>query len=360
MEGMAMNRRAPDSSFWQGRRVLLTGHSGFKGSWLGLWLSRLGVNVTGLSLPPHTEPNLFSLSCLDELIQSRWLDVRDLAGVQATLQTTRPEIIFHLAAQALVRPSYRDPIGTFTTNFNGTLNILEAARHTSSVKVVVIVTTDKVYHNNGEGKPFKESDPLGGYDPYSASKASAEMLVRSYRKSFFSKAGVGVAAARAGNVIGGGDWSEDRIIPDAVRAWTGNFSLQVRHPEATRPWQHVLEPLAAYLRLAEILRENPQAADDFNFGPDPLEVKTVRDVVTMAQKFFGTGAVEWGTKEPSIYEAPTLALDNEMAKVRLGMRPLWSTPEAIEKTMNWYRGYYFENKAPCDLCIADINSYQCA
>ena len=259
MENLDVSLRLPESDFWQGKRVLVTGHSGFKGAWLCLWLHRLGADVTGVSLPPATQPNLFTLAEVGAGMQSHWQDVREGEPLAAIFRTSQPEVVFHLAAQALVRPGYRDPLGTFSTNITGTLNVLEAARALAGVRAIVAVTTDKVYRNTGNAAPFLESDPLGGHDPYSASKAAAEMLVASYRESFFRQRGVGLSAARAGNVIGGGDWSEDRLIPDAVRAWAAGGALPVRRPEATRPWQHVLEPLAGYLRLAEALFHDPEA-----------------------------------------------------------------------------------------------------
>jgi CDP-glucose 4,6-dehydratase len=346
----------PDSTFWNGKRVLLTGHSGFKGAWFAFWLSRLGAKVTGVSLPPAAEPNLFSLLRLEELVDSRWMDIRDLPKVGAVLSEAAPDVVFHLAAQSLVRPSYRDPETTFTTNFNGTLGILENARQSPTVKCVVIVTTDKVYRNNGSGRPFREDDSMGGRDPYSASKAAAEMLVSCYRNAFYQPAGIGLAAARAGNVIGGGDWSEDRILPDAVGAWGPGATLEVRSPEATRPWQHVLEPLGGYLRLAERLFHDHAASSDFNFGPDPGDNATVRDVVEIARKAFGRGEVAWGVKRDALHEAGVLALDNSKAKDVLGIAPVWNLQTAVERTMRWYR-HQLEGDDTRSLCEQDIEAF---
>ncbi len=346
----------PNPTFWSGKRALLTGHSGFKGAWLAFWLSRLGAKVTGVSLPPSSEPSLFSLLRLAELVDSRWVDIRDLPKVDAVLREVAPDVVFHLAAQSLVRPGYRDPETTFTTNFNGTLGILENARHAPTVKSVVIVTTDKVYRNNDTGRSFREDDSLGGRDPYSASKAAAEMLVSCYRNTFYQPAGIGLAAARAGNVVGGGDWSEDRILPDAVRAWGTGATLEVRNPESTRPWQHVLEPLCGYVSLAEKLFHDPAAWSDFNFGPDPEDNATVRDVVEIARDAFGRGDITWGVKRDSVHEAKTLALDNTKAKENLGVYPVWELQTAIERTMHWYRRQLDGEDARA-LCEEDIEAF---
>jgi len=346
----------PDPTFWNGKRVLLTGHSGFKGAWFAFWLSRLGAKVTGVSLPPAAEPNLFSLLRLEELVDSRWVDVRDLPEVGAVLREAAPEVVFHLAAQSLVRPGYRDPETTFTTNFNGTLSVLENARHSHGAKSVVIVTTDKVYRNDDSGRPFREDHALGGRDPYSASKAAAETLISCYRNAFYQPAGIGLAAARAGNVIGGGDWSEDRILPDAVRAWGTGVTLEIRNLEATRPWQHVLEPLCGYLQLAEKLFHDPAASSDFNFGPDPGDIATVRDVVEIARDAFSRGEVAPGNKRDALHEAKALALDNSKAKGILGISPVWNLQTAVERTMRWYRNQ-LEGKDARLLCEQDIEAF---
>jgi CDP-glucose 4,6-dehydratase len=355
LENMAITGAMADPTFWGGKTVLLTGHSGFKGAWLAFWLSRLGAKVTGLSLLPATAPNLFSLLRLQELVDSRWVDVRDLPKVGDVFREVEPDIVFHLAAQALVRPGYKDPPTTFTTNFNGTLSVLENARHSPTVKSVVIVTTDKVYRNSGRGRPFREDDTLGGHDPYSASKAAAEMLISCYRNAFYQLSGIGLAAARAGNVIGGGDWSEDRILPDAVRAWGAGVTLEVRNPESTRPWQHVLEPLSGYLSLAERLFHDPSASSDFNFGPDPGDNTTVRDVVEIAREAFGRGEVAWGIRRDALHEAEALALDSKKAKEVLGVAPVWNLKVSVERTMRWYR-QQLEGKDARMLCEEDIEA----
>lgn len=351
-----MKLQKPNPDFWRGRRVLVTGHSGFKGAWLSFWLARMGAIVSGVSLQPETDPNLFSLLGLESSMENNWLDIRDEQSVRGVFERFQPEVVLHLAAQALVRPSYTAPIETFSTNIIGTLHVLEAARKTASVRSVVAVTTDKVYQNHEKGLAFEESDPLGGHDPYSASKAGAEMVISSYRKSFFQAAGIGLASARAGNVIGGGDWSVDRILPDAVRAWSTGQPLVVRNPRATRPWQHVLEPLAGYLRLAEYIFAQPQSAQDFNFGPDPSGVASVKEVVTKAQESFGGGDIEWGSVPDGFHEAQALTLDNTKAKRLLGIHPLWDLETAVARTMNWYR-LQISGHSAVDLCEQDLQAY---
>jgi CDP-glucose 4,6-dehydratase len=356
LEGLGMTGRKPDAEFWRGKRVFVTGHTGFKGSWLCLVLERLGAIWSGLSLRPETNPNLFELSGIGHGGGGVFADIRDLQSVSRALTDFQPEIVFHLAAQPLVRRSHRDPVETFTTNVTGTSHLLEAARLCDSVKTVVVVTTDKVYRNNETCAAFSEEDSLGGHDPYSASKAAAEMVVQSYRQSFFANQGKGLAAARAGNVIGGGDWSEDRILPDAVRAWGVGRPLEVRNPEATRPWQHVLEPLCGYLCLAEEIHKNPDASSDFNFGPDSHDVATVREVVEIAKAAFGRGDVAWGVKRDRLHEAKALSLDNSKAKARLGIRPVWSLQDAVSRTMSWYRRQADGENARA-LCEQDFEAF---
>ena len=354
-----MKLQKPNQDFWRGRRVLVTGHSGFKGAWLSFWLARMGAIVSGMSLQPATNPNLFSLLGLESSVENNWLDIRDEENVRGVFERFQPEVVLHLAAQALVRPSYSAPIETFSTNIIGTLHVLEAARKTASVLSVVAVTTDKVYQNHEKDLAFEESDPLGGHDPYSASKAGAEMVISSYRKAFFQAAGIGLASARAGNVIGGGDWSLDRILPDAVRAWASGQTLVVRNPRATRPWQHVLEPLSGYLCLAEHIFAKPESAQDFNFGPDPSDVATVKEVVTKAQESFGCGGIEWGSQPGGLHEAQTLTLDNTKAKRLLGIHPVWNLETALARTMNWYRLQNSGHRA-VDLCEQDLQAYLAA
>jgi CDP-glucose 4,6-dehydratase len=347
----------PVATFWQGKTVLLTGHTGFKGAWLALWLHQLGAKVVGLSLPPATQPNLFRLARIDKLIDSRYVDIRDAAAVAAQVRGARPDIVFHLAAQALVQPSYRDPLTTFATNVQGTANVLDALRAPMTARVAVAVTTDKVYHNLEHAYPYRETDALGGHDPYSASKAASELVIASYRDSFLTNEGVAIASARAGNVIGGGDWSQDRLIPDAVRAWSSGEPLVIRSPQAVRPWQHVLEPLAGYLQLAELLWAQPGLAGAYNFGPHTSEAAPVREVVELAQKSFGRGEVTFGDGDSWPHEAGWLAL--ETAKVRnvLGVSPRWSLAQAVQRSMAWYR-WQIEGHDARDLCITDVGDFE--
>ncbi|BCX12095.1 MAG: CDP-glucose 4,6-dehydratase [Thermosynechococcus sp.] len=278
LESVDMN-----SFFWQGKRVLITGHTGFKGGWLALWLRELGATLCGISLPPATQPCLFELARVGEGMESHFIDIRDVESLARTVRKFAPQIVVHLAAQPLVRASYRDPLLTFATNIMGTAQVLDSLRGLDSVRVAVFVTTDKVYENREWPYPYRETDSLGGHDPYSASKAASELVVASYREAFLREQGIAVATARAGNVIGGGDWSEDRLIPDAIRAWQSGKQLFVRRPEAIRPWQHVLEPLYGYLVLAERLWDQPHLAGAYNFGPDPAEAATVRAVIEYAR-----------------------------------------------------------------------------
>jgi CDP-glucose 4,6-dehydratase len=356
LENLEIRPRLPDPGFWRDKRVFVTGHSGFKGSWLCLLLERLGAQTAGCSLPPETEPNLFSLARIVTNIDSQWTDIRDSEGVSKVLRSFNPDIVLHLAAQPLVRRGHRAPRETFETNVMGTLSVLEAVRACDSVRAVVAVTTDKVYRNGEEGRAFKETDALGGHDPYSASKAGAETVVAAYRHSFFANEGKAMACARAGNVIGGGDWSEDRILPDAVRAWADAGTLEVRSPDSTRPWQHVIEPLCGYLCLAEKIFTDPSAASDYNFGPEQEDVATVREVVSIARESFGCGEIAWGVKRDSLHEAKTLALDNTKAKENLGVFPVWRLKTAVERSMHWYRRQLDGEDARA-LCEEDIEAF---
>lgn len=346
-------------AFWQGRRVLLTGHTGFKGSWLALWLHHLGAEVTGLSLAPATTPNLFTLAGIEALTHSHFCDIRDAAAVAGRIREARPEIVFHLAAQALVRTGYREPLATFATNVQGTANVLDALRGLDSLRAVVAVTTDKVYQNHEQPRPYRETDPLGGHDPYSSSKAAAELVIACYRDSYLAEQGVAIASARAGNVIGGGDWSEDRLIPDSVRAWDSHRPLQIRRPHAVRPWQHVLEPLAGYIQLAQRLWEQPDLAGAYNFGPKSDEAATVREVVLLAQAEYGRGEIVWGDGGEGPHEAGWLALDIAKAREVLSIHPRWALADTVKRTMHWYR-QQADGVGAKILCETDIAAYETA
>lgn len=347
----------PSRTFWTGKRVLLTGHTGFKGAWLALWLRRLGAQVTGVSLLPQATPNLFTLARVEDAVASRFCDIRDAAGLAAVARAADPQVVLHLAAQALVRESYARPIDTFATNIMGTAHLLDALRSAPRVRVAVVVTTDKVYRNLEQPYPYREEDALGGHDPYSASKAAAELVTASYRDAFLREQGVAVATARAGNVIGGGDWSADRLIPDAMRAWNAGTALQIRRPGAVRPWQHVLDPLAGYLALAEQLWEEPALAGSWNFGPNPQEAATVREVVELARTGWPDAQVAYGDGKEGPHEAGWLALETSKARVRLGVKPRWNLQQAVARTVQWYRRQG-EGADARSLCESDIETYE--
>ena len=351
----------PDAAFWRGKRVLLTGHTGFKGAWLTLWLHRLGADVVGVALAPAGQPNLFDQAALDGMAQSHLQDIRDADALGRLLHQTRPEIVLHLAAQALVRVGYEQPAATFSTNVMGTVNLLEAVRGQRQVRVAVVVTTDKVYHSRESVYPYREDDALGGHDPYSASKAAAELVAASYRDAFLAQAGTALATARAGNVIGGGDWALDRLLPDAFRAWSTGSVLQVRRPQAVRPWQHVLEPLAAYLVLAERLWQQPDLAGAYNFGPASSDACTVQQLVGVARQAFGSGDSQFHSLGNSVvngpHEAATLTLEVALARARLGITPLWNVARGVQQTMAWYRSYQ-QGRSARDLCLADLADYE--
>lgn len=353
MESLVME----DSAFWKGKRVLVTGHSGFKGGWLVVWLKRLGAQVTGISLPPITEPNLFSLARIDSVCNSHFCDIRKFDQFQELVWAADPEIIFHLAAQPLVRLSYCEPRETFQTNVMGSANLLEIVRQGGAVRTVVMITTDKVYRNNEWLWPYREKDELGGQDPYSAGKAASELIISSYRDSYFDERKVGVASARAGNVIGGGDWSSDRLFPDAMRAWQTGRTLEVRRPNAIRPWQHVLEPLWGYLRLAEKLWGDPKFAGAYNFGPPVGSEATVREVVEMARGMFDPADVRYACQDKGPHEANSLRLDPTKALLTLGVAPRWSLQKSIERTVDWY----LHQKSGTDaelLCQQEIDAFE--
>lgn len=324
----------------QGKSVFVTGHTGFKGSWLSLWLKRLGAEVTGYALPPDTQPNLFGLAGVEDVLARHHEgDIRDLARLTAAMKAAAPDLVFHLAAQPLVRRSYREPVATWEINVMGTLHLLEAVRSCPCVKGVIAITSDKCYENREWLWGYRESDPLGGHDPYSASKAGAELVVQSYRKSFFAAGGPLVASVRAGNVIGGGDFGEDRLIPDAARAVAVKQPLLLRNPQATRPWQHVLSALHGYLLLAEhLLAGDASFAEPFNFGPDATGNLTVLEVLSRLQNYWPALAwrVETVASSAAPHEARFLYLDSAKARRRLGWAPRWSLETGLKQTAIWY------------------------
>lgn len=318
--------------------MLLTGNTGFKGSWLALWLTELGAEVIGVSLPPEMDPNHWDLLGLN--IMNHFCDLRDASAICQVLANAQPEIVLHLAAQSLVRRSYRDPLQTWSTNVMGTANLLEACRDTPSVRAILVVTSDKCYENQEWVWGYRETDRLGGHDPYSASKAATEIVVESYRKSFFHELDAPLlSSARAGNVIGGGDWSEGRLIPDLVRAMTKRIPLEIRSPRATRPWQHVLESLSGYLLLGQKLLEGKrEVAEAWNFGSESEECHTIEEVLMRLQVYWPN--LSWKTtSQPQPHEATLLSLDSAKAKAVLGWKPVWGLSDAIESAVGWYREY---------------------
>ncbi|NNU43659.1 CDP-glucose 4,6-dehydratase [Ramlibacter montanisoli] len=350
-------RNRPDPSFWRGKQVLLTGHTGFKGAWLAIWLHRLGARVTGIGLEPATQPSLFSLAQVAQLCSSQICDIRDPSALAARVRPAEPQIVLHLAAQPLVREGYARPVDTFATNVMGTAHLLEALRGMSGVRVALVITTDKVYRNLEQPYPYREDDALGGHDPYSASKAACEIVTASYRDAFLRAQGVTVATARAGNVIGGGDWSADRLLPDAVKAWASGTPLQIRRPDAIRPWQHVLEPLAGYLALAERAWSDPGVCGGWNFGPLTHEAATVKTVVELARGEWPGAQVHYGDGSEGPHEAGWLALEIAKARSALGFRPRWSLAEGVRRTMAWYLQQR-DGAAARALCEAEIAAWE--
>jgi CDP-glucose 4,6-dehydratase len=351
-----MTGPTPISDFFRAKRVLLTGHTGFKGAWLAIWLRELGASVCGVSLPPVTDPSLFDLAKLNAILDGHIADIRDGEAMKRIVDAFDPQIVFHLAAQPLVRESYDDPVGTFGSNVMGTVNVLEALRARPSCRVAVMVTSDKVYRNLEWAYPYREDDVLGGRDPYSASKAAAEIVTDAYRSSFLHDSGTAVATARAGNVIGGGDWSKDRLLPDAVRAWQAGAPLAVRHPSAHRPWQHVLDALHGYLLLAEALWRDPGLAGPWNFGPATHQTATVGEVLELARAAYGSGEIVAANVSPQKHEAGRLMVESAKARERLGFAPRWGLEESVRRTMSWYRSLA-AGQAALDLCHADIASF---
>jgi CDP-glucose 4,6-dehydratase len=341
--------------FWRGKRVLLTGHTGFKGAWLSLWLASRGARVAGYALEPPTEPSLFELAGVGQDVEDIRGDVRDADAVRDAIAKHGPDVVFHLAAQPLVRHSYDAPLETYAVNVMGTAHVLEACRRTGSVRAAVVITTDKVYENAEWPWGYRENDRLGGHDPYASSKACAELVTAAYRDSFFAR-GAAVATARAGNVIGGGDWARDRLVPDAMKAFAEGRTLRIRNPHAIRPWQHVLEPLAGYLMLAERLWDDRSFAGAWNFGPSDDDARPVADVVERLAALWGADAaveLEQGEKP---HEAQLLKLDSSKARTSLQWKPRLDLDTALERVVEWYRLYASGGDVRA-LTLAQIDSY---
>ncbi|MBK5719455.1 CDP-glucose 4,6-dehydratase [Dysgonomonas sp. Marseille-P4677] len=347
--------------FYNGKKVLVTGHTGFKGSWLSIWLEAMGAKVIGYSLDPYTEKDNFVLSKISNKIVDIRGDIRDKDTLVEVFSKYKPEIVFHLAAQPLVRLSYDIPKETYEVNLMGTINILEAVRVTDSVKVGVMITTDKCYENKEQIWGYRENEPMGGYDPYSSSKGAAEIAISSWRNSFFSPKdynlhGKSIASARAGNVIGGGDWALDRIIPDCIRALEANKTINIRNRKAIRPWQHVLEPLSGYLQLAKKMWDAPQEyCEGWNLGPRMESIATVWDIASMVVEKYGSGELKDVSDSNAVHEANLLMLDISKAKFRLGWEPRMNLSQCLELTVDWYKRYSSENIY--DLCIEQIKKY---
>ncbi len=340
LEGMVMEPR-----FWRGKRVFITGHTGFKGGWLSLWLQRLGAEVSGFALPPATDPNLFELAGVSEGMSSVIGDVTDIAALRSAIERSRPEVVFHLAAQSVVRLSYERPVETYATNVIGTVNLLECLRSCESVRAAIVVTSDKCYENREWVWGYRENEPMGGHDPYSSSKACAELVTAAYRAAFFAPGGAGasavaVASARAGNVIGGGDWTKDRLIPDIMRSIASGRPVPIRNPGAVRPWQHVLEPLGGYLTLAErMLADGSAFAEAWNFGPADQDSRPVSWIVNRLAQEWGP-EVRWEIERAvQPHEAHYLKLDSAKAAARLGWTPRWNLDTALRRITFWYKAY---------------------
>ena len=349
-------------NFYKNKTVLVTGHTGFKGSWISIWLNKMGAKLIGYSKDIKTKKDNFVLSNLQEKMIDERGDIADFNKLNSVIQKYKPEIVFHLAAQALVKYSYMEPIETYMTNVIGTLNLLEACKNEPSVKQIVVITTDKCYENNEWEWGYREIDALGGYDPYSSSKACVEIMIKSYRNSFFNikdydvhkKA---VATVRAGNVIGGGDWSQNRIIPDCIRKLEENEKITIRNPSSTRPWQHVLEPIGGYLLLGyKLSQDYAKYSTSFNFGPEYANTKQVKDVVTNVIKYYGKGEYEIKQEDNSSHEAKSLGLDISKAKFMLGWSPVWDIDMAVQKTVEWYKDY--KTKDAYEICLEQIEQYE--
>ena len=335
-----MSASVPDRGFWSGRRVLVTGHTGFKGAWLCLWLAELGARVSGFALAAPEGPSLYALAGVEQDVESVTGDVRDTEAVAAAVARLAPEVVIHMAAQAFVRRSFDEPVATYATNVMGTVNVLDAVRRDDGVRVVVVVSSDKCYENREWVWGYRESDPMGGHDPYSSSKGATELVTAAYRASFFDTADApAVASARAGNVYGGGDWSEDRLLPDVFRAALAGEAIRVRNPEAVRPWQHVLNPLSGYLRLAERAWADRDCAAGWNFGPGDDDARPVRWIVERIDALWDA-PLRWEVDPgPHPHEAQWLKLDSSLARARLGWTPRWDLGDGLERTVAWHRSH---------------------
>jgi CDP-glucose 4,6-dehydratase len=358
LEGVGLSVSATvNPDFWRGKRVFLTGHTGFKGSWLSLWLQSLGAELQGLALVPPTTPNLYTAARVGDGMASVIGDIRDFETVRAAMAAFKPDIVLHLAAQPLVRLSYSEPVATYATNVMGTVHVLEAARSIGSVRVIVNVTTDKCYENKEWHWGYREDEPMGGHDPYSNSKGCSELVTSAYRRSFFQHSGIALASGRAGNVIGGGDWAADRLVPDILRAFERGQPVVIRNPLSTRPWQHVLEPLSGYLTLAERLWADGQAhAEGWNFGPHDDDARPVQWIVEQLVQSWGEGA-RWqldGADHP--HEASYLKLDISKAKHRLGWQPAWNLATALDMITLWHQTWLARQDVQ-PICLTQIAQY---
>jgi CDP-glucose 4,6-dehydratase len=353
-----MEKLALSYSFWKNKSILITGHTGFKGGWLSLWLNSLGAQVHGYALAPSSTPSFFKEANIESIMASHTVaDIRDVNMLESTFKFARPEIVFHLAAQPLVRESYIDPVETFTTNVVGTINLFEMVRKISSVRAVINVTTDKCYENKESLKPFVENDSIGGYDPYAASKGCSELITASYRQSFLAENDVALASARAGNVIGGGDWSKDRLIPDFLRALDSGEDLIIRSPDAIRPWQHVLEPLKGYLQLGEkLITEGQSYAEAWNFGPSDKNTKTVEFILKKLNQEFPQA--KWDIdRSTQPYEAHYLALDSTKANKKLKWQPRWKLDDALDSIISWHHAWHNRDNMQ-HFSLSQINDYE--
>jgi CDP-glucose 4,6-dehydratase len=355
--GLSLPLQQSNPDFWRGKRVLITGHTGFKGGWLSLWLQSMGATLRGIALAPPSEPALFEVARVAEGMEHHVADIRDFVAVKAQMDEFQPEIVFHMAAQPLVRLSYSEPAETYATNVMGTVHVLEAARHAGSVKAIVNITTDKCYENREWVWGYREDEPMGGHDPYSSSKGCAELVSSAYRKSFLQEAGIAMATARAGNVIGGGDWALDRLVPDTLRALEKSESVLIRNPHAIRPWQHVLEPLSGYLLLAERLYLHGQHdAEGWNFGPRDEDARPVQWVVEHLCEHWGGGAA-WAIQPGDHpHESSFLKLDISKARRRLDWTPRWSLDVALQQITDWHIAW-LNGQDMRGVCLNQINHY---